>query len=125
MKRESALRDFLKSEAAGGLILICAASLALIIANSPLTDIYHHLLHAEIGPALSVKIGPMTPHLWINDGLMAVFFLLVGLEIKREWVDGQLANWRQRRLPVIVATAGMVVPALLYLFITYDSPALK
>ncbi|NCP44260.1 MAG: Na+/H+ antiporter NhaA, partial [Sphingomonadales bacterium] len=59
-----------------------AAALAMVVANSPLYDMYHHFLHELKGPTLSSKLGPMTPHLWINDGLMAIFFLLVGLEIK-------------------------------------------
>ena len=113
----SALGAFLASEAAGGLVLMAAAALALVIANSPLGDLYHHLVHAETGPVLAPKLGPMTVHLWINDGLMAVFFLLVGLEIKREFVDGRLSTWRQRRLPVIAAAAGMALPALIYLVI--------
>jgi Na+:H+ antiporter, NhaA family len=113
----SALRHFLDSEAAGGLLLMAAAALALIVANSGLGDGYRHLLHAETGPVLSPKLGPMTVHLWINDGLMALFFLLVGLEIKREFVVGRLASWEQRRLPVIAAAAGMAVPALVYLAI--------
>ena len=111
----SALRHFLASEAAGGLLLMAAAALALLVANSPLAESYRHLLHAETGPVLSPKLGPMTVHLWINDGLMALFFLLVGLEIKREFVDGNLATWDKRRLPVIAAAAGMTVPAILYL----------
>ena len=120
----SALREFLNSEAAGGIVLIVAAALALIAANGPLAEFYFDLLHAETGPVLKSALGPMTVHLWINDALMAVFFLLVGLEIKREWVDGRLSTWRQRRLPLIAAAAGMVVPAILYLAIVGGEPAL-
>lgn len=124
--RHSALRDFLESEAAGGILLMAAAALAMIVANIPgeLSHAYFEFLHHETGPVLSPKLGPMTIHLWINDGLMAVFFLLVGLEIKREFVDGQLSTWADRRLPIIAATAGMVLPALVYLFLTYEDPAL-
>jgi NhaA family Na+:H+ antiporter len=93
----SALRDFLRKEAAGGILLMGAAALALVIANSPLGHLYHDLLHAPTGPVLTEKLGPMSAHLWINDLLMAVFFLLVGLEIKRELVDGRLSTWDQRR----------------------------
>ena len=114
----SALRHFLDSEAAGGLLLMGAAALALIVANSGLAEAYHDMLHAEIGPELTPKLGPMTVHLWINDGLMAIFFLLVGLEIKREFLDGQLSTWDRRRLPVIAAAVGMVIPALFYLGLT-------
>lgn len=115
----SALRAFLKSEAAGGILLIGAAALAMLVANLPgLSADYFHLLHLETGPVISPKYGPMTVHLWINDALMAVFFLLVGLEIKREFVDGELASWEDRRLPVVAAAAGMVAPAIVYLAIT-------
>jgi len=114
----SALRAFLRSEAAGGIVLMAAAALALAVANSPLAEAYRHLLHFETGPALSPKLGPMTLHLWINDGLMAVFFLLVGLEIKREFVDGRLSTWDRRRLPVIAAAVGMAVPAAIFLAVT-------
>ncbi|HEY0044315.1 MAG TPA: Na+/H+ antiporter NhaA, partial [Allosphingosinicella sp.] len=121
----SALRRFLDSEAAGGILLMAAAALALIVANSPLAHLYHDVLHAETGPVLSDKLGPMTVHLWINDGLMAVFFLLVGLEIKREFVDGRLATWEQRRLPVIAAAVGMAVPAAFYLVLTASEDGLS
>ncbi|MER8404674.1 MULTISPECIES: Na+/H+ antiporter NhaA [unclassified Mesorhizobium] len=111
----SMLREFLDSEAAGGLILMAAAALALIVANSPLGEAYFSALHAYLGP-LSVS------H-WINDGLMAVFFLLVGLEIKREMLDGQLSTWPRRVLPGIAAAGGMAAPALVYVAINRNNPA--
>jgi NhaA family Na+:H+ antiporter len=121
----SPLRDFLTSEAAGGIVLIAAAALAMIAANLPATAHgYHDLLHLETGPVLADKLGPMSVHLWINDGLMAVFFLLVGLEIKRELLDGRLSSWERRRLPAIAAAAGMIAPALVYLAFTRGTPGL-
>lgn len=103
----SVLRTFLHSEASGGILLMSAAALAMAVANSPVAATYFHTLHAYLGP-LSVL------H-WINDALMAVFFFLVGLEIKREFIDGHLATWADRRLPIIAAAAGMIVPAMVYL----------
>ena len=120
IKAPSALRDFIEGESAGGIILMATAALALLVANSPSASLYHESLHAIVSPALSDKLGPMTVHLWINDGLMAIFFLLVGLEIKREFVDGRLASWDRRRLPMIAAGAGMAVPAAIYLAATKD-----
>ncbi|WP_027142898.1 Na+/H+ antiporter NhaA [Mesorhizobium sp. WSM3626] len=111
----SVFREFLDSEAAGGIILMVAAALALVVANSPLAESYFAVLHAYLGP-LSVS------H-WVNDGLMAVFFLLVGLEIKREMLDGQLSTWPRRVLPGIAAAGGMVVPALVYVAINSSNPA--
>ncbi|QLC25777.1 Na+/H+ antiporter NhaA [Parasphingopyxis algicola] len=120
----SALRKFLNSEAAGGIVLMVAAILAMIVANSALYDSYHHILNDDMGPIfspeLTSKLGPMTLHLWINDGLMAIFFFLVGLEIKREFVDGRLSSWDKRRLPIIAAVAGMAVPAAIFLSVTWD-----
>ncbi|MER8485987.1 Na+/H+ antiporter NhaA [Mesorhizobium sp. M1322] len=111
----SIFREFLDSEAAGGIILMAAAALALIVANSPLAETYFDALHADLGP-LSVS------H-WINDGLMAVFFLLVGLEIKREMLDGQLSTWPRRVLPGVAAAGGMLVPALVYVAINRNNSA--
>jgi len=91
-----------------------AAALALIVANSPLSDAYFTALHFYLGP-LSVS------H-WINDALMAVFFLLVGLEIKREFLDGQLASWPNRILPGIAAAGGVIVPALIFVAFNYGDP---
>lgn len=112
----SALREFLESEAAGGILLMGAAVLAMLVANSAWAADYFGLLHA--------KAGPFSVQHWINDALMAVFFLLVGLEIKREFSDGHLSNWADRRLPIIAAAAGMAVPALVYLAVTRGDPAL-
>lgn len=108
------LRDFLRSEAAGGIILMVAAALALIVANSPAAPTYFAALGGKI-------LGLSLEH-WINDGLMAVFFLLVGLEIKREVLEGQLSDWSQRMLPGLGALGGMVVPALLYCAVNIGSP---
>ncbi|MBX9880579.1 MAG: Na+/H+ antiporter NhaA [Sphingomonas sp.] len=114
----SALRALLTTGASGGGVLMAAAALALLVANLPTTaPDYHALLHLETGPVLAPALGPMTVHLWINDALMALFFLLVGLEIKRELVDGALTRPADRVLPIIVAAAGMAVPALVYLVV--------
>jgi Na+:H+ antiporter, NhaA family len=110
----SMLRHMLDNEAAGGLVLMGAAALALVLANSPLSGAYFGTLHAYLGP-LSVQ------H-WINDGLMAIFFLFVGLEIKREFLDGQLATWPRRALPGIAAAGGMAVPALIYVAFNWHDP---
>jgi Na+:H+ antiporter, NhaA family len=110
----AAIREFLDSEAAGGLVLMGVAALALIIANSPLAERYFHALHVDLG-------GLSLLH-WINDGLMAVFFLLVGLEIKREFQGGELASWSQRALPAIAALGGMAVPALVYVWLNRATP---
>ncbi len=116
---------FLRSETAGGLLLMGAALLAMIAANLPGTHLYHDLLHAQTGPTLSDQLGPMTPHLWINDGLMALFFLLVGLELKREFLEGRLSRWSDRTMPAVAVAAGMAVPALVYLLAAGSDPLLR
>jgi NhaA family Na+:H+ antiporter len=109
-----ALGDFFRLEAAGGIVLIAAAALALLVANSPLAGVYARLLDLP----LQVRVGEFEIHkpllLWINDGLMAVFFLLVALEIKRETLSGQLAGREQLLLPLVCASAGVALPALLF-----------
>ena len=125
MARSSPLRAFLASDAAGGIALIAAAVVAMILANSPLAAGYEAALHLTTGPVLAPAIGPMTVHLWINDGAMALFFLLVGLEIKRALIDGELADPARRRLPIVAAAAGMAVPALIFLAVTRHDPALR
>ncbi|CAN7368106.1 Na+/H+ antiporter NhaA [Brucella pseudogrignonensis] len=110
----SIMRRFLDSESAGGIVLMAAAALALIVANSPFSKTYFG--------ALQSYIGPLSLSHWINDALMAVFFLLVGLEIKREFLDGQLASWPNRILPGIAAAGGVIVPALIFVAFNYNDP---
>jgi NhaA family Na+:H+ antiporter len=110
----SALRDFLHSEAAGGIVLMVVAALALVVANSPAAPVYFGVLKSYV-------LGLSVLH-WINDALMAVFFLLVGLEIKREMLDGQLSSWARRALPGFAALGGMVAPALVYVGFNLGSP---
>jgi len=114
LRPRSLMRAILDSEASGGLILMGAAALALVIANSALAPAYFG--------ALAAYLGPLSLLHWINDGLMAVFFLFVGLEIKREVLDGQLSTWSRRALPGIAATGGMVVPALIYASLNWGHP---
>lgn len=112
---QSTLRHFLDNEASGGIILMFVAALAIATANSPLADAYFHILH--------VYIGPLSVQHWINDALMAVFFLLVGLEIKREMLDGQLSSWSRRILPGAAAAGGMLFPALIYIYFNWNNTA--
>ncbi len=114
LQKTSTFKKFIQSEAGGGIILILSAISALIIANSALAPVYNHVLHFKLA-------GLSLTH-WINDGLMSVFFLLVGLEIKREILIGQLCEWRFRILPLVAAIGGMVVPALIYLAFNRNSP---
>lgn len=117
-----AWREFLRLESAAGLILVFAAIVALLLANSPLVDIYSRLLGLNL--TITVEgFGVSKPLLlWINDGLMAVFFLLVGLELKREIVEGQLSSPDQIVLPALAAIGGLAVPAVIYWMINKDNP---
>ena len=116
------LKSLLASQAFAGIALIAVAVLAIAIANSPLAGTYHHLLHGTLPWTPVAKL--YSAHLWINDALMAVFFFVVGLEVKREMIAGNLADARSRRLPVLAAAAGMAVPALVYLAIAGSEPGL-
>lgn len=111
----STLRRFLDAESSGGLVLMAVAVLAILVANSPLSEAYFDSLH--------IYLGPLSMQHWINDALMAVFFLMVGLEIKREMLDGQLSTWSRRMLPGAAAVGGMAAPALIYVAFNLGNPA--
>ena len=121
----SMLKKFLHWEAAGGMVLLVFAALAMIVANSPLGHTYHHVLHdvhLHIGVSGLFNLDKHMIH-WINDGLMAIFFFLVGLEIKREMLEGNLSSVKQAVLPMIAAAGGMLIPGLIYYSLNADNPA--
>ena len=111
-----------REERNAGLLLIAAAIAAMVAANSPWAGQWHHMIERPLGLTLP-RVGQLTPHLFVADGLMAIFFLLVGLEVKREWYEGRLATPAERRLPIVAAVAGMAVPALIYVAVVGADPA--
>src|SRR3954451_20959378 len=112
---ERPVTEFLHTEAAGGVALVVAAIVALVWANSPCKQSYFDLWHTHLVISLGTHALDLTLEEWVNDGLMTIFFFVVGLEIKRELVEGELRDRRQATLPAIAAVGGMVVPALIYL----------
>jgi NhaA family Na+:H+ antiporter len=117
------IQDFLKLEAASGIILMLTAVAAMVIANSPLSPWYDLLLDIPVVVAVGTFEIAKPLLLWINDGLMALFFFLIGLELKREFLEGDLSKPGQVTLPAIGAVGGMLVPALCYAALNYDDPA--
>ena len=115
--------EFVRAEASGGILLFAAALAAIVWANSSVADSYHHLWERELTIGLAPLALTLSLHAWINDALMAVFFLLVGLEIKREILVGELASVRGAALPIVGALGGMVAPALLFWSITRGTSA--
>lgn len=109
-----AIRQFMKMESAGGMVLIIAAILAIIVANSPLAPFYDSFFQFSIA-------GLSLSH-WVNDGLMAIFFFLIGLEVKRELIEGALNTTEKAIFPAIAALGGMLAPALVYLYFNYSDP---
>lgn len=118
----TAVRDFIKLESAGGILLLAAAVIAILVANSPLAALYDSLL----GTTVAIQVGALSINkpllLWINDGLMAVFFLLIGLEIKREVMEGELSSLSQIILPGMGALGGMIVPTAIYVWLNWGDP---
>jgi len=121
-QRNSFFTKFTRMEASSGILLVGAALLAILMANSPLAFIYQLLTDTPV----EIRIGPLEIAkpllLWVNDGFMAIFFFLVGLELKREFLEGELANRRKLTLPALGALGGMVVPAGFYILLNYDDP---
>ncbi len=120
------LQRFFSSDASGGIVLIIAAALAMVMANTSVTSgLYHSFLDTPV----QLRVGALEINknmlLWINDALMAVFFLLIGLEVKRELIQGSLASRRQAVFPVIAALGGMIVPALVYRPLTPEDPVAR
>ncbi|EJI2332048.1 Na+/H+ antiporter NhaA [Vibrio cholerae] len=109
------IRDFFKMESAGGILLVIAAAIAMVIANSAMGEGYQAFLHTYV-------FGMSVSH-WINDGLMAVFFLLIGLEVKRELLEGALKSRETAIFPAIAAVGGMLAPALIYVVFNFNDPA--
>jgi Na+:H+ antiporter, NhaA family len=107
--------EFVHRQTTTGLLLMGTAIMALVIANSSLVEAYQHLLHMPIGISVGSWMLELSLHHWVNDGLMALFFFVVGLELKREILVGELAQPRQAALPIVAAVGGMIVPALLFL----------
>ena len=112
---------FAKMEAAGGILLLAATIVALIWANSPWEHSYHDIWHTTFTVGVGRYILSWSRHVWVNDGLMAIFFFLVGLEIKREVLIGELSSLRQSAFPFIAALGGSIVPALVYLAVNHGS----
>ncbi len=120
---QTRMNDFFKRDTAGGLVLMAAAALALLVNNSPLSALYEGLLDMPI----VVQIGPLEIAkpllLWVNDGLMVIFFFLIGLEIKREIVEGELSSFDRAALPLMAAIGGMAIPAAIFAAINWGDPA--
>ncbi|MBX3202729.1 MAG: Na+/H+ antiporter NhaA, partial [Labilithrix sp.] len=116
------IESFLQVEASSGIVLLVMAALAIVIASSAWSERFHHVIELPVG----IRVGAMTVerplHFWINDGLMTIFFFVVGLEIRREIHEGELANVRRAALPLAAALGGMAAPALLYLAIAGGAP---
>ena len=116
------IRAFFNLEASGGIVLALAAIAAMIIANTPLNTWYESFIHAPVAIQIGGFAIAKDAHHWINDGLMAVFFFLVGLELKREVLIGELSNVKQIILPAAAALGGMIMPAIIFLIFNYNEP---
>ena len=118
-------QNFLEKEASGGILLLIFTVFALVWANSPLSDSYFHLWHTKLTIGFSNINLNYSLHHWINDGLMAIFFFVVGLEIKRELLVGELSSVKKASLPIMAALGGMIFPALFYVFFNFGKESIS
>ena len=118
----SVIRDFLKLESSSGILLLIAAIIALILSNSFLSENFSHFLHLDISFGINLSFFPKSILHWINDGLMVIFFFVIGLEIKKEFIEGELSMPSQAALPIIAAVGGMAVPAIFYIIFNINEP---
>ena len=116
---------FIHRQTTSGLLLMCTAIIALFLANSFMAEAYQHIIHTRMSLSVGEWLIDMSLHHWVNDGLMALFFFVVGMELKREILVGELADLRQAALPVIAAIGGMVMPALIYFAINHGGDAAR
>jgi len=117
--------EFIHRETTSGLLLMCAALVALLLANGPFAAVYHRVIELPLGVGLGEWTLEKSLHQWVNDGLMAFFFFVVGMELKREMLVGELADLRQAVLPIVAAVGGMVVPALIFYALNSAGPAAR
>ena len=118
------IQRFLKLESAGGILLLLSAVAAMLLANSPLSEQYNNFLNLPVSIQIGHFVIDKTLIHWINDGFMAVFFILVGMEVKKELFEGSLSSYQQAIFPAIAAIGGMIIPAIVYWFIAKQDPSL-
>ena len=122
MVLRSVIRNFVKLESSSGIILLIAGLLALALSNSTFAEVFDHILHLKLNFGINSALFYKSIQHWINDGLMVIFFFVVGLELKREFLEGELSMPSQAILPVIAAVGGMAVPAIFYLLFNFNNP---
>ena len=115
MVLRSVIRNFVKLESSSGILLLIAGLIALVLSNSTFSGAFDHILHIKLNFGINSPLFYKSIQHWINDGLMVIFFFVVGLEIKREYLEGELSMPSQAILPIIAAVSGMAVPAIFYL----------
>ncbi len=119
------LEEFIQRQTTSGILLMICTVIALVIASSPLHEQYEHLLHTGIGISVGSFVFSLSLHHWINEALMALFFFIMGLELKRELLVGELSSPKQALLPIMAAIGGMIVPALLYVAVNASTPSIS
>ena len=122
MVLRSVIRNFVKLESSSGIILFFAGLVALILSNSNSADVFNHILHLKLYFGTNLPLFYKSIQHWVNDGAMVIFFFCIGLEIKREFLEGELSMPSQAILPVIAAVGGMAVPAIFYLLFNFNNP---